>query len=188
LKNQRNQFNTSSIYEFFMIAEGIEESKRFFTSSVALVTASFQGTVNVMSAEWSLRVSIEPYLVAVFVGFERGTLPLIERSGEFGLSYCSEDQALLAHVAGSRSINEGVEKWALAEFKKFRGKFIEAPLIGGCTLNLECRVINRFVTGDHVEFVGEVLNAFYDAEKKPLIYRGGKYFKIGDRVQKVQLG
>ena len=167
-----------------MLAEGIEESKRFFTSSVALVTASFRGTENVMSAEWSLRVSIEPYLVAVFVGFERGTLPLIDRSGEFGLSYCSEDQALLAHVAGRYSINEGTEKWTMAEFRKFSGKFIQAPLIGGCTLNLECRVVNRFVTGDHVEFVGEVLNAFYDSEKRPLIYRGGKYFKIGERVQK----
>ena len=58
-----------------MRKEDIEESQSYFTTTVALVTSLHEDRINVMSAEWSIRVSIEPFLMAVFVGYQRG-LPL----------------------------------------------------------------------------------------------------------------
>jgi flavin reductase (DIM6/NTAB) family NADH-FMN oxidoreductase RutF len=168
-----------------MRVEGVDGSQRMFTSTVALVTTDFDGRTNVMSAEWSLRVSLDPYLVAVFVGQQRGTLDLIESSGEFGLNYCSDEQAELAHVAGNNSILEGKDKWSIAEFRTFRGKNISAPLIEGCISNLECRVVDSFRTGDHTAFVGEVLNAYHDEEKSPLIYHGGRFYSIGKMIRRL---
>ena len=57
-----------------MRIEDIEESQGYFTTTVALVTSKNRDIVNVMSAEWSLRVSLEPFLMAVFVGYERETI------------------------------------------------------------------------------------------------------------------
>lgn len=162
-----------------MRVKGIEGTRRRFTSTVALVTSEHKGVTNVMSAEWSLRVSIDPYLVAVFVGYERGSYRLIRDSGEFGLNFCSDDQVNLSHTAGRHSIAEGEDKWKLADFSTFRGSRIRAPLIAGCVSNLECIVLDEHKTGDHAMFVGRVVEGYSDSSKNPLVYHGGKYYRLG---------
>lgn len=166
-----------------MRTEDIKEAQGYFTTTVALVTSRSGDKVNVMSAEWSIRVSIHPFLMAVFVGYARETYALIKESGEFGLSYCSDEQAELAHIAGNYSMKDH-DKFKLADFNPFGSKRISAPLIGGAISNFECRVIDEFRMGDHAAFVGEVLTAYYDDEKKPLVYHNGKYWKRGERIPK----
>lgn len=166
-----------------MRTEDIERSQEYFTSTVALVTAKSGEVTNVMSAEWSLRVSLDPFLMAVFVGYERGTYDLIRESGEYGLSYCSDQQGNLAHVAGNNSIRDG-NKFELADFRTFKPKHINAPLIDGAISNFECRVIDEFKVGDHAAFIGEVLTAYYDDLKNPLVFHGGKFFQLGRQISK----
>ncbi len=165
-----------------MLKEGKSGASDQLASAVALVTSSYGGKVNVMSAVWALRVSIDPFLMAVFVGHERETYRLIDGSGEFGISFCSEEQSELAHIAGNYSLKD-VDKFSLANFHPFKARFIEAPLIGNSVSCFECRVIEKFDVGDHRGFIGEVLNAYYDDTKKPLIYNGGKFFKMGERIR-----
>ncbi len=166
-----------------MRTEDIEKSQEYFTSTVALVTAKSREVANVMSAEWSLRVSLDPFLMAVFVGYERGTYDLIKESGEYGLSYCSDQQGNLAHVAGNNSVRDG-SKFKLADFRTFKPKRINAPLIDGAISNFECRVIDEFKVGDHAAFIGEVLTAYYDDSKNPLVFHGGKFFHLGRQISK----
>ena len=166
-----------------MLIEDPEKSQEYFTTTVALVTSELEGTVNVMSAEWSLRVSLDPFLMAVFVGYQRGTYRMIHDSGEFGLSYCSDRQGHLAHVAGNYSINDA-DKFSLAGFEKFKSKYIRAPLINGAISCFECKVIDEFRTGDHAAFIGEVLTAYYDPEVSPLVFHNGKFWKKGERLGK----
>ncbi|MEM0155211.1 MAG: flavin reductase family protein [Thermoplasmataceae archaeon] len=158
-----------------------KKSQRYFTSTVALVTSKSGTTVNVMSAEWSLRVSLDPFLMAVFVGYERETYKLIRDSGEFGLSYCSDRQGELAHLAGNMSLRNG-NKFDKAAFVTFDSRYIEAPLIDGAVSNFECRVVDELKTGDHAVFVGEVLAGYYDDSRKPLVFHGGRFYSIGERV------
>ncbi len=167
-----------------MRSAGIDKTKRKFTSTVALVTSEHNGRANVMAAEWSLRVSIEPYLVAVFVGYRRGTYAMIRDSGEFGLNYCSDKQAGLSSISGNYSITEGKDKWSLGDFSTFSASKIRAPMIGGCLMNLECVVVDELQTGDHAAFIGKVVEGYVDDSKRPLIYHGGRYFSLGPRIEK----
>jgi flavin reductase (DIM6/NTAB) family NADH-FMN oxidoreductase RutF len=160
----------------------IVESQSFTTTTVALVTSELNERVNVMSAEWTLRVSIEDFLIAAFVGYERETYRMIHSSGEFGISYCSDDQGYLAHIAGNYSFRSQ-DKFKMAEFKTFPSKHIKPPLIEGCISNFECRVIDEFRTGDHAAFIGKVLAGYYDSEKKPLVFHRGKFHHIGERMK-----
>lgn len=162
----------------------MDGTRRRFTSTVALVTSRLGSVSNVMSAEWSLRVSIDPYLVAVFVGYERGSCSLIRESGEFGLNYCSDGQVQLSHTAGRNSIAEGADKWSMADFRTFRAKSIGAPMIEGCIMNLECRVVDEFRTGDHAAFIGRVVEGYHDSSMKPLVYHGGEYYTLGRKLEK----
>ena len=166
-----------------MRVEEIEESQSFFTTTVALVTSVYGEQANVMSAEWSIRVSIDPFLMAVFVGYQRGTYDIIKNSGEYGLSYCSDQQGHLAHIAGNYSVRDH-DKFGMADFRTFRAKYIRAPLIEGSISNFECRVVDEFKVGDHAAFIGEVLTGYYDDEKKPLVFHGGHFSSIGNRLSR----
>ncbi len=164
-----------------MEIEDIEESQGFTTTTVALITSLSGERVNVMSAEWTIRVSIDPFLISVLVGYQRETYKLISESREFGISYCSADQGELAHIAGNYSLKD-TDKFKMGGFQTFNAKYIKAPLIRGCISNFECKVMDEFKMGDHAAFVGEVLNGYYDDEKSPLVFHRGKFFKLGDRI------
>jgi flavin reductase (DIM6/NTAB) family NADH-FMN oxidoreductase RutF len=152
-------------------------------TTVALVTSAAGGRENVMACEWAMMISGAPMRFAISIGPRSATHELIEQSGEFGLSFCSDQQALLSHVSGSYSLNH-VDKWQLADFPRYPAAKIAAPMIGGCTLNVECRVVTTQSFGDHTLFIGEALWARYDPEKEPLLYSGGKYWRIGPQVPK----
>ena len=160
-----------------------ETSQNYTTTTVALVTSSSGNKVNVMSAEWSIRVSIEPFLIGLFVGYERETYKLIKDSGEFGLSYCSDQQGELAHIAGNYSFKD-TDKFSTGKFRTFQSKYIKAPLIEGSISNYECKVIDEFKMGDHAAFVGKVLEGYYDDEKKPLVFHHGKFFHLGEKIKR----
>ena len=70
----------------------------------------------------------------------------------------------------------------MAEFRTFSAKYIKAPLIEGSISNFECRVIDEFKVGDHAAFIGEVLTGYYDEAKKPLVFHGGHFRSIGNRL------
>lgn len=176
------RITTSSAYHRVRVHDDLK-SQWFFTSTVALVTSKSRDDVNVMSAEWSLRVSLEPFLMAVFVSYERETYRLISDSGEYGLSYCSDQQGKLAHIAGNMSLRDG-NKFEKGDFVTFDSKFIKAPLIDGAISNFECRVIDEFKAGDHAAFIGEVLAGYYDDSKSPLVFHNGKFHHIGKRIMR----
>ena len=123
-----------------------ETSQNYTTTTVALVTSFSNNKTNVMSAEWSIRVSIDPFLIGLLVGYERETYNLIKESGEFGLSYCSDQQGELAHIAGNYSLKD-TDKFATGKFRTFPSTYIKPPLIEGSISNYECKVIDEFKMG-----------------------------------------
>lgn len=174
-----------------MIVEGDDFDSRDFrrgiwaqtTTTVAMVTSAWGGRANVMACEWAMMVSVTPLRFVISVGPRSQTHEFIEHSGEFGLSFCSDAQALLSHVAGSYSLRD-VDKWQLADFPRYEAKRIAAPMIDACVLNAECRVVATQPLGDHTLFVGEALWARYDEERAPLLYGRGKYWSRGAQVPK----
>lgn len=152
-------------------------------TTVAMLTSAADGRENVMACEWAMMISGSPLRFIVSVGPRHLTHELIQRSGEFGLSFCSDEQANLSHVSGSYSLHD-VDKWELADFPTYPAKRIRAPMIDESALNVECRVVETYPLGDHTVFVGEALWARYDPEHSPLIYHDGKYWYLGEQIPK----
>lgn len=152
-------------------------------TTVALVTSAADGREDVMACEWAMMVSASPVRFVISVAPRRATHELIERAGEFGLNFCSDEQAALSHVSGSYSLHD-VDKWRLADFPIYVGKRIAAPMIDGCILNAECRLTATHPLGDHTLFIGEAIWARYDETKRPLVYHDGKYWHVGGQVPK----
>ena len=174
-----------------MTIEGNEFETREFrravwsqtATTVAMVTSAFDGRENVMACEWAMMVATSPLRFVISVGPHHATHELIEQSGVFGLSFCSDRQARLSHVSGSYSLND-VDKWTLADFPTYPAKAIDAPMIAESALNVECRLVDTHPLGDHTMFVGEAVWARADDDQKPLISHGGKYWYLGAQVPK----
>jgi flavin reductase (DIM6/NTAB) family NADH-FMN oxidoreductase RutF len=151
-------------------------------TSVALITVSANGEDNVMACEWATMVSHMPTCFSIAVHPRNATHDLLVAAGEFGLSFCSDAQAHLSHVSGSNSLHD-VDKWQLADFATYPAARIGAPMIDGAVLNVECRIVGTQQLG-HTLFIGEALWARYDSSRSPLIFHGGKYFRVGPQVAK----
>lgn len=156
---------------------GSEFSAKFITN-VGLITSDGPHGVNIMAAEWTHHVSYSPGMIAVCIGFDKATDANIMKTKEFGVSLASNDQTILASVAGGSSGKE-YDKIAAATklgFGFVPSKHIKPPLVKGAALTLECRLVNASDVGDHRMFIGEVLDATSGAE--PVAYHGGKYWHI----------
>ncbi len=152
------------------------------TTAVALLTCAADGRANVMACEWAMLVSLTPMCFVISVHPSHETHDILEAAGEFGLSFCSDEQARLSHISGSYSLRD-VDKWTLADFSTYPGKKIGVPMIDGSHINIECRVVGKHNLG-HTLFIGEAVWARYDADKSPLLYHDGKYWHIGPQVPK----
>ena len=156
----------------------MDNAHRYFATTVALLTTNgARYGPNVMAAEWTMQVSYEPMIIAVFV-HRSPTYWNILDSREFGINLASDDQAELVNLAGGYSGTE-LSKLAIPRaFETYRGKRINVPMIKGCALNAECRLVRIEKVGDHIMVLGKVLDARFDDARVPLIYTRGNYRRI----------
>jgi len=161
------------------IMEGIE---RYFTTGVGLITSTGKHGPNVMAAEWTLHISYKPMLIAIFAHKGEATYDNIMHTREFGVNMSTDEQADQVNIAGGYSRKE-IDKLNLEDlFKLYPGRYIKAPMIRGCIINAECKVVKCYNIGDHTAVIGEVLHAKYDKTKTPLIYHRGMYRTLGKKL------
>lgn len=160
---------------------------RQFVTNVGLITSNGPLGINVMAAEWTHHVSYSPSLIAVNVRQDDATAENINESKEFGVNLAAEDQNIICSITGQYT-GKRVDKIAL--LKKmgivfYEAKKIKVPMITGAAMNAECKLIKQEEQlGDHIMFVGEVVEISADERIKPLIYQNGKYWKLGDAIAK----
>ena len=77
-----------------------QSAQRLFMTGVSLITSNGPNGKNVMAAEWTMQISYEPMLIAVFIHEESNTLKNIKKTKQFGVNVASEKQSTLASIAG----------------------------------------------------------------------------------------
>jgi flavin reductase (DIM6/NTAB) family NADH-FMN oxidoreductase RutF len=154
-----------------------------FAESVTVVTVSKDGKPNAMTAAWAVPVSHRPPLVVVHIAPQRYTHDIIMETKEFGLCVLAEDQMESSQHAGTVS-GRKVDKFGGDTLKVRASTVIEAPVLEGCAMTMECRLEKAISMGDHTIFVGRVVAMQRDMEKKPLLLHRGAYYKLGESVGK----
>lgn len=93
---------------------------------------------------------------------------------------------------GRRS-GEEYDKFTETKLTPSPAKTIKTPIIEECVAHLECRLAQKFTTGDHTIFVGEVVAAYadaeyfteeYDVKRAKLVYHlgGDKFTTLAERA------
>ena len=154
-----------------------ERSNQFITN-VGLITSDGPFGPNVMACEWTHHISYQPGLIAVSLGLTKATVENIRTSKEFGVNLCASDQSVLASVAGgyTGSMYDKVNALKDLGFEFYKAKKINSLMVKGAALNIECRLYREITLGDHITFVGEVVEASNNPDKAPLAYHKGKYW------------
>lgn len=144
-----------------------------------MITTRGPNGSNVMAAEWVTQISYHPTLIAIFIHKGSVTLENILKTKEFGINIASQEQISEVSVAGGYSGNE-IDKIGMKNiFQITTSVKIKTPMIAGCVINAECKLVKWQKLGDHTMIVGQVLDMRYDDSKSPLIYHKGRYMSLG---------
>lgn len=144
-----------------------------FASGVTIVTTKdTEGRLHGITVSAFCSVSLEPPLILVCIEKNTGSHYALEQSKSFVVNILGEDQQYLSKRFASYSSNKFEET-------KYRSGIDDLPVLEDALANLECRLVNSHVSGDHTIYVGEIQKATIN-DGKPLIYWHGNYGKIKD--------
>jgi flavin reductase (DIM6/NTAB) family NADH-FMN oxidoreductase RutF len=148
---------------------------------VVLITScdARQKVNGLLTASWITPTSHFPLLISISVGNGveasgtdsfRASYGLIQKTNEFGLNLPSVELIESVAKIGTLHSNQ-VDKYAESGLTPIESKKIKAHLVEECFLNMECRVIDQYVTGDHTVFVGEPVFVHLDED----VFVDGKF-------------
>lgn len=144
-----------------------------FATGVTIITAlgprgeRLGNTVNSFTS-----VSLDPPLILWCMGRHALSLNAYLSTDQFVVNILSEEQiALSAQFARSKG-----DKWAGVSSETGS---LGIPVLTEAAAIFECKTRHTYMGGDHVIFVGEVVAAAFDPERKPLAYHQGKYRRLG---------
>jgi len=139
-----------------------------FTTGVTIVTTrGADGKDYGLTANSFNSVSMDPPMVLWSLGKSSSSIAAFTGTGNFAVHILAADQ----EAVSNRFAKSGTDKFAGAKLARGHG---DVPLLDGCSARFECRVAYQYDGGDHVIFVGEVLN-FDNFSRPPLIFHGGNY-------------
>ncbi|MDS1139906.1 flavin reductase family protein [Pusillimonas sp. SM2304] len=142
-----------------------------FPTGVAIITAKgLNGRKAGLTINSFSSVSLTPRLVLWSLDRNSSSFPICMEADYFAVHILAADQEHLA----ARFCTSGIDRFAGVDTMPGQG---DLPLLGGCAAVFQCRTVHRYEGGDHVIFVGEVLD-FTQSRCEPLAFHGGRYAAV----------
>ena len=139
----------------------------FATGVTIITTRAEDGTLVGLTASSFNSVSLNPPLVLWSLAETAASLPAFRAASHWAVHVLASSQEDLS----GRFSKRGIDKFAGLDLDTGAGG---VPLLKGCTARFECRNAFQYEGGDHIIFVGEVLN-FERSDAAPLVFHGGRY-------------
>ena len=153
----------------FSVAE-FRASLGMFATGVTIVTArSASGELVGLTANSFNSVSLDPPLVLWSLSRSAGSMAVFSQGAHYAIHVLASTQQALAERFASRR----EDRWTGLDFSE---GISGAPLLAGTLACFECFNRSQYTEGDHVIFVGEVERCSRQADAKPLLYHGGRFY------------
>ncbi|WP_174734998.1 flavin reductase family protein [Mesobacillus harenae] len=141
-----------------------------FSTGITVITVKGEGDTHAMTANAVSSVSLSPPVVLICIDHRAKCLNLIHEAGFFGVNILKDSQIDISrHFANQKCEDDPQFKFITTE----EG----APLLENALVNLNCKVIQSVVVGDHTVFFGEVLNLNTE-DGTPLCFYKGQYRQL----------
>lgn len=139
----------------------------FATGVTIVTTASPTGADIGLTANSFTSVSLDPPMVLWSLARTSANIDAFRNSGHFAVHILSADQEALSARFASK-VADRFEGLALD-----RGPD-RIPMLPDCMARFACKLTYQYEGGDHVIFVGEIVD-FGHSARKPLVFHGGRY-------------
>ncbi len=156
--------------------EKLRSAMRAWSAGVTVVTAVHDGHKHGMTVNSFTSISLEPAMITVSLRVGTRTHELVTKSGAFGLTILSAEQADISNLFSGQVA--GIED----RFSDLNTETMVtgSPLIAGGLAWLDCRVVQTFDAGMNTLFIAEVLAAQEANDGPPLIYHNRKYWNLSE--------
>lgn len=137
-------------------------------SCVFVISVDSRGKPSGMIAGWNMRCSADPPLFAVALWKKGYTHKLIRQSKEFVIAVPNKKLEKAVKFFGTRH-GDKVDKFKRTKIETLPSKYLKSPLLKDATINLECKLQKEVDAGDHIIFIGKILAAYVNPNKKVLL-------------------
>lgn len=159
------------VYEKVEIADGLDVV--LLPRPVVVATCvDGEGNPNGITLAWCTPVSHNPLIVAIAISPKRYSHDLIANAGEFVVNFPGIELAEEVNWMGRKS-GKKYDKFETMGLTLSPAKEVNAHVINECYANLECKVVDQVVSGDHTTFFGEVIHAEVAKETLHKVKQGG---------------
>jgi len=121
------------------------------------------GKPNAMNVAWGGICGSSPPAIAISVRKQRCTYDNIMRTKAFTVNIPSGGFVKEADYFGIVS-GKKVDKFQATGLTPVKGDKVDAPYIKEFPLNIECKVIDVHEIGEHIQFVGEIMDVKVDQD------------------------
>lgn len=141
-----------------------------FATGVTVVTARDERGDHGMTVSAFSSLSLEPPLILVCVAHDAAMAPVIGDASDFVVNILSDGQEAMSRRFSSKLDDRFA---GLGYSRGERGVII----LDDVQAWMECRVVNRYVEGDHTIVIGAVERA-HARDARPLLYYRGGYAQL----------
>ncbi|MFA6523499.1 MAG: flavin reductase family protein [Candidatus Peribacteraceae bacterium] len=154
---------------------------------VVMVTTAQGGKQNVMTMAWLTPLEFEPPLVGCVISENNYSFKALTETGECVIAIPTVVLAETAVAVGNCS-GRNTDKFQKFNLTALPATDVQAPLIGECFANLECKVVDSALVKKYNFFVLEVVKAWTDpAQENPRTFhhRGGNDFAVDGEIIRI---
>ncbi len=139
-----------------------------FATGVTIVTTVGPAGEDIgLTANSFSSVSLDPPMVLWSLARSAASIEAFRNCGQFAVHILSADQEKLS----SRFASKGIDRFEGLALDHGPGGI---PMLRDCMARFACKLAYQYEGGDHLIFVGEILDFSHSAQK-PLVFHGGRY-------------
>ncbi|MCS6785044.1 MAG: flavin reductase family protein [Candidatus Caldarchaeum sp.] len=131
----------------------------FYPQVAAVVTARHGDEVGSLLASSVMPTSFNPPMVAVALGKTHNTTRLVQSSNAFAVNWLSYEKVSKMEMLAQPTPPGVKDKLLMAGLSYRGGVKTNAPILSDASAFLECRVVSGREVGDHILYIGEVVDA-----------------------------
>lgn len=146
----------------------------FATGVTIVTTAQDQETPIGVTASSFNSVSLDPPLVLWSLAKKSRSLETFCETGHFAIHVLSCHQEALSNAFAQ----SGEDKFTGVEWETGQ---LGSPVLDEFSAKFECKTVHQYEGGDHIIFVGEVVD-FEKRDHAPLVFHGGSYAEAKPRL------
>lgn len=124
-------------------------------AKVLVSCRGLNGENNALAVGYCGNCSYDPPMIMVGIVPSRYSYHLIKESGCFVVNLVDQAYEETFNYLGSHSKRDE-DKLAVMKVNLEEAKFVNAPILADCPVNIECSIVDSIVTGSHEMFVGKI--------------------------------